>query len=362
MIKFTEDLEGRIINTHNNSIIRFSSDRSILSLYCDISITDVKFRLYPNKDGLFYFNFKEVIISLVDRDNYKDSELYDTVDEIIPDKNSYINADVTIKIVGIDLSEDEVKKKYHFVRAVAQQSEWRYIEQRGQNFPLYKMDNNVTHIVHFRGYPFDLAMYGNINIDSGTISTTHLFLAGNLPYPPLNSIGFVGGEQYKVNRLILSNGKTISSSLRNLYTHFSNSKYRVIVETREVCEGIYLKFLTPQGAWGYWHFQTHKYGFKNKQGKAIVQDFDNSMNPNIVTDVNGEISKKLYSVIDTHYLHLIQGLLSSPAVYIYNGSLGDKADTRDWIRIYAKGNISAKSKINKHKVTIDVAPIYTQSL
>lgn len=124
------------------------------------------------------------------------------------------------------------------------------------------------------------------------------------------------------------------------------------------CESTYVKFMNSQGGYSSWLFEKREQSHKNEQlgyseTRQGYTDFGSY----------GENEHKLQSKVPERYFGLIQDLIESPEVYIYNPSAAIAADK--WQRIILEDNtITENTWDSVYQVSIDVkAPLkYNPSL
>lgn len=75
MIVFTKDINAQKLRmAYNNDVIRFKSNIVTPGASCDVTIgTDVAVRLYPDPQGMFFFNFKPYASALINTKNFEDT-------------------------------------------------------------------------------------------------------------------------------------------------------------------------------------------------------------------------------------------------------------------------------------------------
>ncbi len=346
MIVFTEhSIKGRVLNSHNNSIVRFHSDVGKKNIYCQITITANEqkyiFKIYPSLKGHYYFNFKEAVKNLFD--DLRDTCNYEPFKGIFEDTSASVNLAVSYKILFEDATEEMTEENYCFVYGVMQEWERKQYEERGNNFPLHHIDRNKqTYLTCFVGYPFDISFYGPVNFTNGHYDDSNLFLAAMLPYPNFENGEILGGSHQAVNRYIASDGERQADTIFHNYNGIVLNNHIIKIETKEQCSGHYLKWRNPYGGWDYYLFEencTEK--ASGKLSREITQDFDtfDSERTRIVTAEMQE-GKTLYANrVRAEYLPTLKGLLASPKVYLYFGEKGQKPQPSDWQTVYVKGKI-----------------------
>ncbi len=361
MIIFDEhNIQGKVLNSHNNSIVRFHSDSNKTNVYCEITITakgkEYSFKIYPSPDKKYYFNFKEVAKNLFD--DLKDTCNYEPFKGIFEDASASVQMNVHYKILFDDLSEDVTDENYNFVYAVMQEWERKQYAERDNNFPLHHIDrDNQTYLICFVGYPFDISFYGAVNFTGGQYADANLFLASTLPYPQLNGGKMLGGNPNAVNRYIASNGESQSNAVFHNYNGIVLNGYVVKIETREQCSGYYLKWRNAYGGWDYYLFEencTEK--ASGRVSKEITQDFDTFDNERtrIVTTQMQE-GKTLYANrVRAEYLPTLKGLFASPKVYLYLGKKGRKPQPNDWQAVYVKGKVQMHTSNKSFNLKLNI--------
>ncbi len=340
MIVFDEhSIKGKILNSHNNSIVRFHSNSSKKNVYCEITITanekETVFKIYPINNK-YYFNFKERVSKMFS--DLKDLCGYSPVNGLYEDRSASLNLNVKYKVVFEDLTEDLKTENYHFIYAVMQEWERKQYVKRGGNFPLHHIDRNKqTYLTCFVGYPFDISFCGPVNFTSSGYLSELDYLAVYLPYPSTLTGEDLGGSVYGVNRYIASNGVKKAAAVFNNYNGIIINNHIVKIEAKEQCSGHYLKWRNPYGGWDYYLFEdncTEK--INGKISKEITQDFDTFQSERTrIVSVDTQESKTLYANrVRKEYLPTLKGLLASPKVYLYLGKKGQKPQLNDWQTIF----------------------------
>ncbi len=353
-------IKGKILNSHNNSIVRFHSDIDKKNIYCQITITakgnEYVFKIYPNSKGHYYFNFKEVAKNIFE--DLKDTCNYEPFKGIFEDASASVQMDVHYKVLFDDLTEDVTDENCNFVYAVMQEWERKQYAERGNNFPLHHIDRNKqTYLTCFVGYPFDVSFYGPVNFTSKAYLGDADFLAVSLPYPSTRTGENLGGKNKTVNRYIASNGESQTNAIFNNYNGIVLNEHIVKIETREQCAGYYLKWRNAYGGWDYYLFEencTEKAG--GRVSKEITQDFDTfDTERTRIVNVQMQEGKTLYANrVRAEYLPTLKGLLASPKVYLYLGEKGQNPQPNDWQTVYVKGKVQMHTSNKSFNLKLNI--------
>lgn len=343
-IVFNKELDTTKLNlAFNNNVIEFYSDSGTAPDNATITIGTNTVTIYPNPNGTFRYNFKELIISIINVDNYTDdlevdldtSFTYDWTDKItlIDDVVTVINLSNdttetdTREITWLSGYVDLYKWKQNYPQEDLLSSEIRLLQRvNGDSYYNY-------YLKYCEGYPFDLTIYGNNNSIDVTNNTNLISNTFNLN---------------KISRLVFSDGRTDVSiedvlTLTDGYNDLDfNNEFNIRLDkvTQFCPNGIYIKWINSLGGWNYWLFAKGENTTKTDSRGALFNDVNNledTISPFISL---GKEANKTIKVreqrIKSQYKTLLEDLIDSAKVYLFTGVPFSKNTFNDWMEVDLK--------------------------
>lgn len=351
-ISYLKDVsESNFLFSHNNNVIEFLTDSTKVIRDCIITVGTNVVTIYPKPDGTFYYNFKEIVSSLVNNNNYADDLQVDLDVSYVYtwDSRVYLNLDVDISINFTDDTNDTDSKVLQFVLSAVNLRDYNnrfpIVDDLLNPFILSPKSvnaNNAYYSKYFVGYPFDITLYKNqdsldeISIENNTNGTSYIF----------NS-----SLSNKFNRLAFSDGRTSSTiedvlplveGNNNLKIEASNPINNVFlnIEKQDGCNGVYLKWLNDSGGYSYWLFTNNaaRRGYKEKG--YLNNDFENledTTSQDISLGLDSKDTLNVYeSNLNENQKNLIATILDSPKVYLFTGTPFSQNNFNDWMEIKNK--------------------------
>lgn len=349
-ISYLKDVsETNLLFSHNNNIIEFSSDSALTIRDCIITVGTNIVTLYPNPYGVFYYNFNEIVASLINSNNYTDdlnadvsvSYFYDWV------SRNYLSLDVDISINFTNDTSDQDSKTLQFLLSSVNLRDYNNrfpftigIDQINLMLPLVNSANNKYYAKYFNGYPFDVTVYRDKNT-ALDMDIDNLTNAQNITYDSIEAELF---------RFVFSDGRT-DTSLEDVFpliTGLNNIRFRLDgsddkfleLEKQEGCNGVYLKWLNNNGGYSYWLFTNNAGRRGYKERGYINNDFEN-IGDTVSQDISlGLDSKDALTVYDSNLnenqKNLIATILDSPKVYLFTGAPFSQNNFNDWMEVKNK--------------------------
>ena len=173
-IVFLKELDNTRVNlSYNNNVVKFYTDSAIAPINATISIGLNVITLYPDPNGVFTFNFKDFISTLLNTDNFADDLEVDLAVSYVYDWTDKISLTDDV-ITTINLSNDTIEtdtRSITWLSAFVQLRDWKntYLPDSllTTDVVILQKKNNTTnldyHLNFWEGYPFDLTIYGNDN-------------------------------------------------------------------------------------------------------------------------------------------------------------------------------------------------------
>lgn len=352
-ISYLKDVsETNFLFSHNNNVIEFSSDSTLTIRDCIITVGTSIVTLYPAPDGTFYYNFKEVITSLINNDNYTDDLNTDlsTAYVYVWDSRVYLNLNVDISINFTNDTSDQDSKTLQFILSAVNLRDYNnrfpIVNNLTSPFLLHPREtgaNNTHYMKYFKGYPFDITLYKNqsqldeISIENNTNATSYIFDSS---------------LSNKIDRLAFSDGRTsvtiedvlpLVDGLNRLTIEGSNPSVDDVflnLEKEEGCFGVYLKWLNYSGGYSYWLFNNNANRRGYRERGYLNNDFDNlgtTTSQEISLGIDSKDTLTLYdNNLNQNQKNLIATILDSPKVYLFTGTPFSQNNFNDWIEIKNK--------------------------
>jgi len=355
--------ELKILNAYNNNVVEFASDNVLDATKCNINIGGLDFEITPISN-VFRFNYKEVISSLINTNNFEDTSFPNATLEIDNSLNgSWL---VTYTITFSDLSTEQTTQTYVFLKSVEQIGNVSNRLLANQN--LFS-DKNIT---IFNGYPFDIGRYSNGNLILSTSKKTQTITSTATNTERLFFLDYQTGFK---TRVVADGGETINNpcAVYEVGNDFLSEGYNTVnigsevftINVKDVnCGGTYLKwFNIDKGAWGYWLFNPI---YKEKTTVKTLDTFnvdfesiDNTYTTELVTARSPTKTRELNALsLSEDEMLQIKSILVSPRVEMYNGSYGDAVTTASWQTVKIKSAsqilVNNKNPLIDFNLTIEI--------
>lgn len=378
---------------HNNSVIFFESDYATAPPEkCEITVSNgtvtETVTIYPSPDNKFYYNFKDLILSLnsikikkyiddldLTGQRYKD---WSRILEIVSIELKIIFTDNTLALPSFEIYSFET----YFLNAVKQLNRRAY--KAFDNFPINgkgvallprsEKPNSYPKIKYWTGYPFDVSFY----------NTKPFNAIVQDPITFVSSAGLVIFENdivSKITRIILSDG--MNSDVQDYLAPLQKNVYEVDInydsvlqtkihlesEETNLCKGVYLKWVNALGGLSYWLFKLNDEELAVKSLGDLENDFlnlQNTISPTENLGQNATGSVDLYEAFDESYTHILQDLLISNKVYMFTGEQYSAATPLDWVETKIKSAKVLKQEkdfnTSRVKLTFELPDYYTKKL
>jgi hypothetical protein len=355
-------INGKILNAFNNNVVRFSSSSSkeirigIVEIIHNGQI--IEFELHPSPDDKFYFNFKTIVQKLINGSQFRDSIGYVQSGNLFRDDNAYIELPVQYKIIFTDDTFDIAIYTYWFVKGLCQVKEKSFYKNRGQAFPLLRLDNNEAALTIFDGYPLDIPLFGeDINIIIDPLTETQ-FLAHSIPTPLSTSNAITFTNDKAAQRLVLCDGSIVWDEIpAGQFCAILFNGYVLKIRKEDKC-GVYLKWHNQYGGWDYYLFErNYNLDLGDKQVDNINTDFENLWDTNSPDISMGKVISETMQLwaFGVYYneIERVKGLLHSPKVYLYTGDRYDPYTAENWLPVKVSGKSLTRPSQNR-RVTISI--------
>lgn len=350
---------------YNDSFLVFGSDltnndRAEISALPALDFPK-PFVVYPDSDGKYTFNLKEIAKVGVNKLGFEDSEAFD--DAFFKSiGGNYLSQDITIEVFNSTTSET-LNKTYTFLKSAYQ------VGDRLNDNPYQLMTYNQNSIDHYltywEGFPFHFTIQRATNLDDinikniGTGLETGAMTASETSSFRLNVDNNEGDDWTNQNFLPLTD-------LVNKLEIYANDVFKsnLFLKKRSNCSGVYLKWLNRQGDYNFWLFDE----FYQEQQGASDLDFVGRNEFNNIQDLGsqfrsiGKESQKTLTVktkFDAREAEVLSGLIDSPSVQMYSSKeYGVKGEFID-VDIDANFSFFNKRNLNNMTVTINLPELIT---
>ena len=344
-IVFNKDISTTdLLLAYVNNVVEFYSDSVSPATKATITIgTSVK-TVYANPSGVFYFNFKEWITSIINTDNFKDDlstdilvdgYVYDCTDKV------YFNPDIVFEVFLDDDTTETATKNVKIISAYLQLDTYKQKYPINSSLdapvilsPYFNATNNTCYLKHWEGFPFDIPIYTGTSTGLTIINQTNLL---DTTFTPVNT----------VNRIAISDGYTTTTIENELalidgfnvlkFTSNDLDYYCTLEKINDVCEGYYFKWINDLGGFNYWYFKNGSVDRSIKDLGELDNDFDNFVDTISKTIQLGKTSNDTLSVssdvINEDENLLLSGILDSPKIYLFTGQPFAKANYNDWMEV-----------------------------
>lgn len=364
-ITFSKEPTG-IYPAYNDSYIEFTSDLSGNNR-AEITVSPIElfprtFSIFPDFDGNYLFNLKEIVKSSFNRTFEDQTEVVTGWSKNFTDK--YLLQSISIEISN-GSETDTISKGYQFFKAVNQVGE----KIHENNFQLLTATKNgIDHsLTYWEGFPFHFSIKRVIHSEGKEIVVRSLNTTDQTDGMPTTETGSMriqidkgGGENWtsenflplitELNRLeILENGSFRSN---------------LLLKKKKDCAGVYLKWANNQGDYSFWLFDEW-YRNDLSAGNIDIMNtnrFDNVNNANskiLSTGKEAERSLRASTRFDEREREVLEGLVTSPFVQMYSSKEANVIG--EWINVQVNESIQSSNKRlrNEFTVTIDLPEVQT---
>ena len=405
----------RFRSGYNKNVIKWWHDtaKTVVSGEIWFTVTGIgtfKFQDLVPLGTAFQFDCQQVIKMLFGQ--FKDDKQYVLSDYAIHDGSLSLYAQVTLKVLYSDDTEDSNPNVFtYWNRAVMQHTDKlgtlqafyepstlfnsaevgvAQVLMRGgdttikPNLARYLFTQKIR---VFKGYPMDFAVIAE------PTNNKLIYTVEELNGDPYGTDEYSGSTTYYTNnewirRIILSDGQNLLPVLDypnlkagkltlELNTTLEEpeagpSEYGILYDIVDEC-GIYLKWLNARGGWSYWLFnRRNRQQFTTKTRGTILNNNTLSYDTDeIALGVDAEEKLQLYTQhLERWALNQLLDIATSPAVFIYTLDKGTQTYANGtehvWLRVPQVNNFkyTIKSETDLYQVgfEFDLPRLFTQTL
>lgn len=318
----------------------------IMPTIATITVAGIGFEVYPNSEGEFYFNFKNLIPTLINEANFADNVHPNGNDYLLPDPDLFKEITAQIEVMTEEGDPQSTEVILPFLKSVKQKgsrphalSDFRVLDHSL---------SQVSHLVYFEGMPFDVSIYSD---DTRDIRIKNKKTQMEMTYT------FSKG----VNRLFISDGENdapegfendipLYLGVNELeFWEGTTLKFTLFLDKRPANCAPLLKWFNPAGGWSYWRFSP--VFMENTNARTIERlygDFDNLYDSRWNVSITGKDTERTRDiqtdVLTQNELDYIKYIASSPKVYLFTGDPHQPYERKDFIEVEINGNLTTSSK------------------
>lgn len=341
-VVFIKDLDETRLNLiYNNNVVKFYSNSAEVVLRCEITFDANTITLFPSPDGLFYYNFKELLISEINQSNYADTLSPDLDTSVVYNwiTETYKNTEITFTIFLANDTTETAVRDVHWLSAYVQLRDYK------QTYPADDLlvatpallqkkitDSYFGYFVkYWAGFPFDITLFNN---------TADVTITNNT-----NAISYLFNTTSIVNRFFFSDGR-IDVSIEDYiplqvgYNDLDfNGSFNLLVEkiTSNCDTGHYIKWINSFGGWSYWLFDKGNETVKTKEDGFLFNDYENLEDTTSPLVSMGKTSQNEIQLraeaLTENEKTLLSDLFESTKVYLFTGTQFSKNSFNDWMEV-----------------------------
>lgn len=339
------------LSAYNNSIFEFELNSGIADR-ASIVVGSNTFLIYPDANGVFRFNFKEVAKSLINQDGFKDNLNPNSSNFILNDDNLFLEISALIEVTQTNGNTQQEYLNLKFIKSVDQIIN---VNSANSDFKLLNINSSYENdLTYFEGYPFDFSFY---QIDNDGLYFRNY---NNMPRGQLLKTTSKG-----VNRIFFpesENSLNIESGINRVIFEMSGNGFFTNINKVPYRCGTYLKWFNPFGGWSYYLFdELNQKQLRTKTIDTVSKDFENINQTNTNISITGKEAVVKRSVraenINKNDRDLIDTIFVSPKVMLYNEGNFYEVEVD-------KATISRTNKYNQSNIDFDILMpnIITQTL
>lgn len=341
IITFKIDLDStKLTPAYNNAIVSFSAIPQN-SIYCIITIFGKEYKIYPDSNGVFWYDFRFLFSKLINDDKWSDKVAPSLTEEVYLDDDLFLEIPIKYEIFSDPTTSDIVNKTVDVIKSV--------IDYKSE-----LLNNELTKITPFdkvsvfKGYPFDVSFWADVTAPDYTVTKV----------AEVTGVAATKG----VNRLFLEIASGPTQLLPTVGVKHGGDTIEWDVKEYD-CEGIYLKWYVREGGWAYWLFnQKHKETIRGKSVGELYNDFENVtdiISPKVSMGKERGVRVKLHATgIEQFEIDIISTIITSPKVLLY------EPESQQWLEVECMTTTMVVNnyELLKFNTSIDIDIPQTQML
>mgnify|MGYP003638789110 CR=1 FL=1 len=329
-IIFTKNYSSSdLLTTGNSWIVEFNSDTAEFPQRAKITFAGKDFYVDPKPDGSFSFDYKRIMNSLINLNNFEDSlnniDIGDT-SYVVNATNHFMSISSTYTIEFAVATNESSVKSYKFKKAVYDPLEFRLGNQDIDVIfdVLLPQVNGESYVRMKPEQPFDISIYLASNLPLSIANETNLSSEIVYPTQGVNRVFLQDGKGNYMSTLSLSDGW---NRIRFTYSgDISNPKFVNVFQEPSSCKTV-LKWFNLEGGFSTFPFihEVETIGSKTKDfisnHYSTFDDYESNLT-STGTDLMKEREHTAVRV-SSNEIVAFKGLIASPKVYkLHTDSLG----------------------------------------
>lgn len=352
-----------LLGSHDDNIVEFHSDNVLAEVSCNVDFGSQSFDITPDPSGKFTYNLKEVVKTLINTNNFRDSLVPDLHNDnyVQEDPNAYLAVSVTYRISFDGGSTESISRNYKFVKAVHQPIKFldNVIDTVSDKItilsPYEAYSKKSFYMPYFDGMPFDFNLYSNaarnIVITNKTVNLSETIPVVN----GVNRIFVSGGDRDWVKDSFLP----LIYGVNTLEIAIEGSPLDVItlyLERHEPDCGLYFKYHNQHGGYSYYRcnrIYTEDVRTRTIQAmapifKSIEENFESNF---IFGKDSSKVANLLIELKDRRGQSYLEEILDSPRVEMFVQHQYTRADATSWLGVRVlDGTFETKNTKNVYGV------------
>lgn len=368
-ITITKEPSG-IYPAYNDSFIQFNSslanNQKAEITVLPVSLFPNSFTVFPDSQGNYLFNLKEIVKTALNQGGFKDSNFFDNA-YFKSISGLYLLQSVIIEVFNETTSET-LSKTYEFFKSVKQIDESVF----SNPFQLLNHSKNGVdyYLTYFEGFPFHFDIKRIVYSSLKKIKIKNL---NNEAETPEITPDFTGSFRFNIDRSDSENWTSIGllslfEGLNRLEI-YEDGQFRtnVFLKKKKPCSGVYLKWWNSEGGFSHWLFDE----YTTEQIKAKDVDLINSNDFGNVGEFdsgfksigkNASRTLKLKTKCDEKESEELRSLFYAPLVQFYTSKKPNKKG--DFIDVRIEETFEFKNKKGNQEfiLTINLPDLITAKL
>lgn len=343
---------------YNNSFVKFSSDlannnRAEITASPSETFPNA-FLIYPDTDGEYVFNLKEVAKTILNANGFADSNFFD--DAYFKNISGlYLLQEVTIEVFS-DIDSESVVKNYQFFKSVKQ-----VLEPIHPN-PYQLLSNSNSGVdyflTYFEGFPFHFDLQRVADAKTITVKSLNTSVISPDMDTTDESAFRINVDRSEGLNWTDDNFLPLITGLNRLEIYEDAAfKTNLYLTKKKVCSGIYLKWFNSDG--GFSHFLFQEYFSDNIKANDIafvgVNEFLNVGSFNGSVKSIGRSASRSFKVrvkCDSNEVKQIQSLYTSPWIQMYSSR--NQNVKGEFIDVKITGIYAVKNKVSNNEFILNV--------
>jgi len=310
-----------LLTTGNSWIVKFNSSTSEFPQRAKITFSGKDFYVDPSPDGSFSFDYKRIMNSLMNLNNFEDTlndfEIVGTT-YVVEGVNEYAELSVTYLMEFASPSNASSTKSYRFKKGVYDPLEFRLGNQSLDTIfdVLLPQVNGESYARMTSEQPFDISIYSVSTLPISIANESNLSSEIVYPYQGVNRIFLQDGQGNYMNTLSLSDGWN-----RIRFTHvgdIENPKFVNVFKEPSSCKSV-LKWFNLEGGWSTFPF-IHEVETIGSKTKSFIENHYSTFDDyeSNLTSTGTDLMKEREHTavrVSSNEVVAFKGLIASPKVY-----------------------------------------------